>query len=117
MKIETVAEFLARGGVITKVSTTYVPSKVESVKSTSTGGPATIITMEEADLYHGEYKPKKAKKKVVPATIDLSALPPELRKKYVDEVIYGQKNNTNEEETSSRGGDNKENKSSSSKEG
>lgn len=45
--------------------------------------------MDEADLYNGEYKPRKSKKKPVEA-IDLSALPPELRKKYVDEVINGQ---------------------------
>jgi len=97
-KKETTAEFLARGGQITKVASNKTLPKAESIRSTNAGGPATIISMDEADLYHGEYKPRKAKKKVV-NPIDISALPPELRKKYVDEVIYGQE--INSEETNS----------------
>lgn len=87
MKKETVAEFLARGGTITKVPAATPTHKVESIKSTNTGGPATIVSMDDADLYHGEAKKSKAKKKVSTSVIDISALPEELRKKYIDGVI------------------------------
>jgi hypothetical protein len=89
-KHQSVAEYLAKGGAITKVPANLAGIKPESIKSSNAGGVATIITMDEADLYGGEYKPRKSKKKPMEA-IDLSALPPELRKKYVDEVINGQK--------------------------
>jgi hypothetical protein len=90
MRIETVAEFLARGGKITKVPPAEPTVKAESIKSSNAGGVVSIITMEDADLYHGEYKPKKAKKKAK-SIIDVSALPEELRKKYIDEVLNGSK--------------------------
>ena len=86
MKKETVAEFLARGGKITRVPTPTPTTKLETIKSTKGGGPATIVTMDEANLYHGEAKNSKAKKKVF-STIDISALPEALRKKYIDGVI------------------------------
>ena len=87
MKKETVAEFLARGGKITRVPTNAPSYKAEIIKSTNTGGPATIVSMDDADLYHGEPKKGKAKKKTPVSTIDISALPEELRKKYIDGVI------------------------------
>jgi hypothetical protein len=90
MKTETVAEFLARGGKINKVASAALTQKVESVKSLKNGGPATIVSMDEADLYHGEAKKSKAKKKLQAPTIDVSALPEALRKKYVDEVVNAQ---------------------------
>ena len=87
-KTESVAEFLARGGEIKRIPTQQATAKPEGVKSSSSGGPATIMTMDDADLYYGEFKPKKAKKKST-SIIDISALPEALRKKYVDEVISG----------------------------
>jgi len=96
-KKETVAEFLARGGKITRVPTPTPTTKVETIKSTKGGGPATIVTMDEADLYHGESKKKKAKKKVL-NTIDISALPEALRKKYIDGVIHAKENNEEDDE-------------------
>jgi hypothetical protein len=84
-KTETVAEFLAKGGKITIIPPVQPTVKTESIKSTSNGGPAIIMSMGEADLYYGEHKAKKPKKATAP--IDLSALPEALRKKYVDEVI------------------------------
>ena len=87
MKKETVAEFLARGGKITRVPTPTPTVKAETIKSTKGGGPAVFVSMEDADLYHGEAKKSKAKKKVV-SSIDISALPEELRKKYIDGVIH-----------------------------
>ena len=93
-KTETVAEFLARGGAITIVPANQPTAKIDSIKPNSNGGPATIMSMDEADLYYGEFKIRKAKKAT--STIDLSALPEALRKKYVDEVISA--NQENEEE-------------------
>lgn len=88
-KTETVAEFLARGGVIQKIATQAPTAKPESIKSSNNNGVAIIVSMEEADLYHGEAKARKAKKAI--NKIDLSALPEALRKKYVDEVLSGSK--------------------------
>ena len=84
-KTETIAEFLARGGKINIVPATQHVAKPDSIKSTTSGGPAIIMTMDDADLYYGEIKAKKIKKST--NCIDLSALPEALRKKYVDEVI------------------------------
>jgi hypothetical protein len=86
MKTESVEEFLARGGMITRVPTEKPFKPPESIKPTPAGGPAILMTLEEADLFYGEHKQKKAKKKAKP-TIDVDALPPEIRKKYVDDVI------------------------------
>lgn len=86
-KTETIAEFLARGGTIARVSPSQDLSKNEKVKPTN-NGPVTIMSMDEADLYYGEFKEKKAKSKQ-PKTNGFSsvkeykdALPEELRKKY-----------------------------------
>lgn len=85
-KTETVAQWLAKGNAIKRIPASEPIVKADSIKSsTGSGGAATIMTMDDADLYYGESKPKKAKK--LPSTIDLSALPEALRKKYVDEVI------------------------------
>jgi hypothetical protein len=54
------------------------------------------MTMDDADLYYGEHKVRKAKKKSAGSTIDISALPEALRKKYVDGVISGQENDEDE---------------------
>lgn len=86
MKKESVEEFLARGGQITRLPTGVVLNKPESIKPTPAGGPAVLMTLEEADLFYGEHKQRKAKKKAKP-TIDVDSLPPEIRKKYVDDVI------------------------------
>lgn len=95
-KRETVAEFLARGGKITKVPPAGPKTKVDGIKSNNNGGIATIITMDEASLYNGEYKPKKAKKKAK-QTIDVSALPEELRKQYIDGVLNGNREEDDQE--------------------
>ena len=94
-KTESISDFLARGGKITVVQTQPTTFKPESTKSSNTGGPATILTMGEADLFYGEYRPKKATKKVR-KSIDISALPEELRKKYIDEVLLNGEENEEE---------------------
>ena len=96
-KTESVAEFLARGGQIKRVPAQQPIIKNDSIKSSTNGGPATIMSMDEADLYYGEQKKSRAKKKATSA-IDISALPEELRKKYVDTVIYGSDNQEEDEE-------------------
>lgn len=97
-KKETVAEFLARGGQITKVAPAAPTQKSETIRSTNTGGPANIVTMDHADLYHGEAKKSKAKKKAIAPTIDITALPEELRKKYIDGVISAKEAEDEEDE-------------------
>lgn len=99
-KTETISDFLARGGKITKVSYNHPDSIKDSIKSTSGGGPVTILTMDDADLFYGEHKVKKQTKKKVQSIIDISALPEALRKKYVDEVIYGSSEEESAEEDS-----------------
>jgi hypothetical protein len=99
-KTETIAEFLARGGKITKVASAEPTVKPESIRSTTAGGPAVFLSLGEADLFYGEHKAKKAKKSKAP--LDLSALPEELRKKYVDGVMNGsdQEEGSSEEDDS-----------------
>lgn len=99
MKTESIAEFLARGGKITKVPAHEpVAKKSESVKSIAAGGPASLMTLDQADLFYGEHKKRKVKPKAVP-TLDVDALPPELRKKYVDDVIDAYKKEEGIEDT------------------
>lgn len=88
MKKETVEEFLARGGKITKLPSVS-PTNSLSVKANSPQANVTsIISLEEADLYHGEKKKYKTKKsRSSKLKIDISALPEAIRKIYIDEVI------------------------------
>jgi hypothetical protein len=96
MKRETVAEFLARGGVITKIPIAEIKIKPEAVK-VSAGGPAILMSLDEADLYYGEAKTRKNKKKVSQPLIDISVLPEELRKKFIDGALNGQDEEEHEE--------------------
>jgi len=95
-KTETIAEFLARGGKVNIIPADQPTIKIDSIKSNTNGGPVTIMTMDEADLYYGEFKARKPKKAT--STIDLSALPEALRKKYVDEVISASKEEDDSED-------------------
>ena len=101
MKKETFAEFLARGGKVTIIPAgqstlnKQPPIKPESVKFTTTrntinGENTPIISIEDAEHYYGEFKPRKAKK--TSNAIDLSVhLPEALRKKYVDGIVKAKK--------------------------
>lgn len=83
MKKETVAEFLARGGTINRVPAASRERTPEVIRNTSTG-PANLMTLEEADLFFGEAKKGLKPKKVKPSLkIDLDALPPALRQKFI----------------------------------
>jgi hypothetical protein len=80
MKIETVEEYLARGGTIQKLP--YVDkSQAEPIKVTS--GSGSIISMEEGDLYNGEAKKRKKSKKTE-IKADTSKLPADLLKSLAD---------------------------------
>ncbi len=82
-KTETVAEYLARGGAITRLPAADRERAPEVVRKTVTG-PANLMTLEEADLFFGEAKKGGKPKKVKPSLkIDLDALPPALRAKFI----------------------------------
>lgn len=84
-KVETVDEYLARGGKITKVSTPEREKVVEVVRTTTAGEPATLLSLDEAALFYGEADKKVKAKKPKPTgpTIDINMLPPDLRNKYI----------------------------------
>ena len=82
-KIETIAEYLARGGKIT-ICPTVKPKEGEKICRKSPGGPATILNFDEADLFYGESRTKKTTTKPKSKLrIDLSLLPESLRTKYL----------------------------------
>lgn len=86
-KTETIEEYLARGGSIKKVSTVELPAQVEVVRKTLAGGPAVIMTLDEADLFYGVPTKNPKPKSIKPsAKIDLSALPEALRIKFINKL-------------------------------
>lgn len=86
-KIETIEEYLARGGAINKINPVESPKQIEVVRKTIAGGPAVIMTLEEADLFYGEARKGSTPKKAKPTTkIDLSALPEALRMKFINKL-------------------------------
>lgn len=86
-KVETIEEFLARGGSIKKIPAGETLKQTDVIRKATTGGPVTIMSLEEADLFYGEVrknsKPKKAKQSL---KIDLSALPEALRTKFINKL-------------------------------
>ena len=81
-KRETVEEFLARGGTVTKCPSVLSPEEEITNRVTSTvGASATMMSLAEGALFYSESraKPKERKKKVEKA-INFSALPPSLLK-------------------------------------
>lgn len=87
-RIETVTEFLARGGKITSLP--YLSKskdyKEQTVYST-TGGPAVIFSLEDGSLMYGEPEKTQRSTKQVKPTLDINALPPHLRKKFIDPLL------------------------------
>lgn len=96
-KTETVQEFLARGGQINKVPTP--PQEHREVLQRKGNGVVTIMSMGEAELFYSESKAKPKVKQSKSSTIDIGALPPELRVKFVDRLIKGTEDEEDEEET------------------
>ncbi len=81
-KTETIEEFLARGGKITKVEYKQ-PELKEHITRQTSGGPATILSLGEAELFYGEAKAKKA---ITKNKVDMSALPEALRNKFINKL-------------------------------
>lgn len=77
-KRETVEEFLARGGQITKCAPGPTPEDTQTTNPTPSAG-TTMMTLGEGALYYSETRAKKEKKKK-PVTINYSALPAHLLK-------------------------------------
>jgi hypothetical protein len=81
-KIETIEEFLARGGKIEKLP--YVPIYTEEkvIHSTTREMP-NILTLDEGAMYYAEKikRPTKKKYKLDLSNIDLKKLNPDLVKK------------------------------------
>jgi ribosomal protein S19E (S16A) len=106
-KVESIEEYLARGGSIKKLPSVETVRQPEVIRKLVTGGPVTIMSLEEADLFYGEArkgsKPKKAKPSL---KIDLSALPEALRSKFINKLKEEadgenyEEENTDEEEDS-----------------
>lgn len=78
-KRETVEEFLARGGQITKCPTPDALSNELTAKST-TKKPVVLLSWAEADLMYGEKKVSTAAPKRIQTRIDLSLIPDDLKK-------------------------------------
>jgi hypothetical protein len=85
--VETIQEFLARGGSINKVAPIIVDAKPDIVRKTVAGEPAIIMTLDEADLFYGEARKGSKPKKTKPSLkIDLNALPEALRTKFLNRL-------------------------------
>ena len=77
-KRETIEEFLARGGTITKVEAQEIPQDENRVVSTK-GGGAQIMSLHDGGIYYAEGRAKKAKPPIKD-TINLAVLPAHLLK-------------------------------------
>lgn len=79
-KVETVEEFLARGGQITVVPAT--PVEVDStIRPTTAQGVQQLMSLDEGAHFFSEIKPKrKRKKKDSLKGVDVDKLPENIRK-------------------------------------
>jgi hypothetical protein len=75
-KRETLDEYLARGGKITKIAAQPIPEAGVQTAAATTGGSG-LMTLTDGSLYYSDAKPRVVKKKEFPA-IHLAALPPHL---------------------------------------
>lgn len=85
-KVETVQEYLARGGSVMIVPPAFLEPVPDVTRKTTNGGPAVFLTLEEADLFFGEPSKKKPKKAKASFKIDLDVLPPALRAKFISKL-------------------------------
>lgn len=86
MKAETVEEYLARGGKITRYPSVVEAESVNTINPMGTS-VANLLTLAEADLMYGEARSHKKKKIKVKPKIDFSVLPEALRKKYMKDFL------------------------------
>lgn len=86
-KVETIEEYLARGGEIKKIPKAETVKQPDVIKKPTAGGPVTILSLEEADLFYGEARKSSKPKKVKPSLkIDLTALPEAIRYKFINKL-------------------------------
>ena len=88
IKRESVEEFLARGGKITVVPTAEPQTKHVVQRKNALTGVVSMISMDEAELFFSETRAKPKQTRVPKINID--ALPPELRLKFVDKLLKGE---------------------------
>ncbi len=82
-KVESIDEYLARGGSISRVPAAVLEPIPDVIKKSAVG-PAVFLSLDEADLFYGEARKNAKPKKAKPALkIDLDALPPALRSKFI----------------------------------
>lgn len=86
-KKESIEEYLARGGQVTKVARVDDPVTPTPTIAPMTTGPANLLTYGEADLYYGEVRARKPKKSKPVQKIDIDSLPKALRDKYFKELL------------------------------
>ena len=82
-KKESLEEYKARGGVVTKCPPVKAPHSA-SPRRVKSSGASSIMTLEEGDLFYGEKtKRSKKSKKIDKKEVDelLTFLPEEMRKK------------------------------------
>jgi hypothetical protein len=85
-KVETIEEYLSRGGSIKLIPSVPNEPQPEVVRKTTQGGPAVFLSLEEADLFFGEPSKKKAKKTKPAISINIDVLPPALRAKFISKL-------------------------------
>jgi hypothetical protein len=87
-RIETIEEFLARGGEIVKVEKQPHDKDQAVTVVSNAGGPANIMSYAEADLFYGERRQKRKLKTTnnKKSTIDFSVLPEAVRLKFLKGV-------------------------------
>lgn len=80
MRVETIEEFLARGGVIKKYPA--VPYETDHViKSTTSQDTQNLMSLDEGAHFFSEMKPKRVRKKKDPLKgVDVDQLPENIRK-------------------------------------
>jgi hypothetical protein len=81
-KKESLSEYLARGGTVTKVPPVQPKSSGLTARAKG-GGAATIMSWEEGNLFFGDKQTKKRSKKVDQKEVDklLTFLPEDVRRK------------------------------------
>jgi hypothetical protein len=80
-KKETIEEFLARGGQITKCAAAPLPNEEESRINPTSATSSTMMTLGEGALYYAESRAKpKERKKKEDVLINFAALPASLLK-------------------------------------
>lgn len=83
LKIESLQEYVARGGSINRVAPATLEPQPDVTRKTTPGGPATFLSLEEADLFFGEPSKKRAKVSKQQPKVDLDALPSALKAKFI----------------------------------